>query len=558
MVPYNTDQTRLIIRQWAKGNLAELIKQNIHQKNVNFIFELDDYQDGSIFSEIFDALEQNDIKVENCNFMIETPQDKPFSAKDWQLFRNFDTNLHKHGSELCFKEMTVVWTMDEVENANAKIQTTIDEINSANLSPLEQLVKAFKTVSNKVYTEASEDESFLLSRSLYGIMNTDRIVCVGYANWLLEIVSGLENPNLVCQKISTVVNGKQTSNGHSSNMIYIKDEKYGIDGMFYTDACFSSITHQNAEHDLVYFLLPIDDLKQHNSRQFIPRDENPFFCFLSNDEPNIAIQPYLFSNAQKTFSKIPQLKYEELREKFANNLLDKSSTAIINMNKKTEELRQMVFEDVGYDKKISAETAEKLIEVFDARVDGKLAKDEFKKQYKQLVEQIKTENSQDGIIAMRLLGDWKEKWVRTRQKSYQKLSDSLTIKNGVFAGQKMELRFLQYFATITKTNSTPVAVETIAKAYLTVLQSEGMTEEKARQKINDILNQTITKTQDDFKLPACSSCFAEKAKNRLSFRQEMRAKRERIKQRREERQKQLASQQNQNPNDETNDSNTTK
>ena len=556
MVPYNTDQTRLVIREWAKGNLAELIKQNIHQKSVNFIFELEDYSDTSIFGELLDAIKQNNMQIEDCQFMIETPQDNTFSSKDWKNFREVDTELKKHGATLSFKEITVVWSMDEVENANQKIQKTIDEINSANLSPLEQLVKAFKTVSNRKYTEAESDESFLLSRSLFGIMNTDRIVCVGYSNWLMEIVSGLENPNIVCEKISTVVNGENSSTGHASNIIYIKDEKYGIDGMFYADACFSSISHEKADPDLVYFLLPIDDLKQHSSRQILPRDESPFFCFLSNGDPNVAIQPYFFENAKKTFSKIPQLKFEELREKFAYNLLDKSSKAIVNINKKTEEIRQMLFDDVGYDKKISAETAEKLIQVFDERVDGKLSKDEFKKQYKQLVQQIKTEDAQDGIIAMRLLGDWKEKWVRTRQNSYKKLSDSLTIKNGMFAGQKMELRFLQYFATTTKANSKTIAAETIAKAYLTVLQAEGMTEDKARQKINDILNQTITKTQDSFKLPACTSDFAEKAKKRLAFRQEFREKRERARLRREARQKQLAEQQN--PNNDNGDSNTTK
>ena len=219
MVPYNTDQTRLVIREWAKGNLAELIKQNIHQKSVNFIFEIEDYSDTSIFGELLDAIKQNNMQIEDCQFMIETPQDNTFSSKDWKNFREFDTQLKKHGATLSFKEITVVWSMDEVENANQKIQKTIDEINSANLSPLEQLVKAFKTVSNRKYTEAETDESFLLSRSLFGIMNTDRIVCVGYSNWLMEIVSGLENPNIVCEKISTVVNGENTSTGHASNIV---------------------------------------------------------------------------------------------------------------------------------------------------------------------------------------------------------------------------------------------------------------------------------------------------------------------------------------------------
>lgn len=541
MVQYNTDRPRLIIRDWAKGNLAELIKQNVKQKTCNFVFELESYKDCSIFDELLDALKQNNIEIEDCGFLIETPLDNTFSHHDWQSFREFDTNLKKHGAELSFKEITVVWSMDEVENANQKIQQTIDEINSANLSPLEQLLKAFKTVSNRKYTSESPDESFLISRSLYGIFNSDRIVCVGYSNWLAEIVSGLENPNLVCEKISTLIKDEKDENnatGHASNMIYIKDEKYGIDGLFYADACFSSSTHESADPDLAYFLLPIDDLKHHKSRHFEPRDESPYFCFLSDSEPNYAVQPYTFANAQKTFSKIPQLKYDELREQFANNLLEKSSAAIVNMHKKTEELRQIIFDEVGFDAKISNQTAQKLLEVFDARVDGKMAKDEFKRQLKTIVEQIKTENSQDGTMAMHLLGEWKDKWIQIRQDSYKKLSDSLTIRNGVFAGQKMELRFLQYFATAIKSNSKVVTAETMAKAYLTVLQAEGYTEEKARQKINDILNKSITYTQDSFNLPACTGDFAGKATKRLAFRQEFREKHERAKKRREERQKQ--------------------
>ena len=326
--------------------------------------------------------------------------------------------------------------------------------------------------------------------------------------------------------------------------------------MFYADACFSSITHEQNDPDLTYCLLPFDDLKQHKTREFIPRDESPFFCFLSDEDPNLGVQPYCFENAKNTFEKMPQLNYAELREQFANNLLEKSSTAVINMNKKTEELRQMVFEQLGFDTKISPQSATNLVEIFDARVDNKLSKDKFNKQFKQIIEQIKTENAQQGVTTMRLLGDWKELWVRARQNSYKTLCECLTIKNGVFAGHKMELRFLQYFATAVKSKSSAITAETYAKAYLEVLKAEGMTEENARKKINDILNHTIKQTEDSFKLPGCKSDFAEKAKRRLAFRQEFREKRERAKQRREERLKQQETK-TYNSTDTTNDTPTT-
>ena len=134
MVQYDTNQTRLVIRGWAKGNLSELIKQNINKKNVNFIFELDNYQNGEIFDELLEALKQNNLQIEDCKFMIETPQDKSFTKQDWQLFQSFNSKLQKHGNELFFKEITVVWTMNEVTNANQKIQSTIEEIKEGRIS----------------------------------------------------------------------------------------------------------------------------------------------------------------------------------------------------------------------------------------------------------------------------------------------------------------------------------------------------------------------------------------------------------------------------------------
>lgn len=151
-----------------------------------------------------------------------------------------------------------------------------------NLSPLEKMVYAYditkkfkkyklpkkdnRNVVNRSYDEKLKIRS--LSRDLYKILDNDYIVCVGFANLLHDLLSKLgidsisqsvdidlarhksikqlrdnnknwkelspqEKYKLISQQVSYIP--KDSYEGHRRLMVRIKDEKYGIDGLYISD-----------------------------------------------------------------------------------------------------------------------------------------------------------------------------------------------------------------------------------------------------------------------------------------------------------------------------------
>lgn len=150
--------------------------------------------------------------------------------------------------------------------ANRKLNDIIDFINNSKFSgePFSQFEKfllAYQYVANRVYKNAGKP------RWVPNIMTSDNIVCTGYANLLKYIC---DNIGIECQCQDLVVN--HLKNGevdkiedHTNNVVYIKDDKYGIDGLFYCDACWDS-PKQGAfaqSYDVAFFnycCLSVDDI----------------------------------------------------------------------------------------------------------------------------------------------------------------------------------------------------------------------------------------------------------------------------------------------------------
>ena len=151
-----------------------------------------------------------------------------------------------------------------------------------NLSPLEKMVYAYditkkfkkyklpkkenRNIVNMSYDEKLKIRS--LSRDLYKILDNDYIVCVGFANLLHDLLSKLgidsisqsvdidlarhksikqlrdnnknwkelspqEKHKLISHQVSYIP--KDSYEGHRRLMVRIKDEKYGIDGLYISD-----------------------------------------------------------------------------------------------------------------------------------------------------------------------------------------------------------------------------------------------------------------------------------------------------------------------------------
>ena len=120
------------------------------------------------------------------------------------------------------------------------INDMVQDINRFNYSPLEKIMYAYDLVRNRVYVSEGEDEDKTVSRTLSSVLLGDKIVCAGYA---IVFETLLEKLGIKSRKVY-LYNSDKTG-GHARNEIYIKDEKYGVDGVYYFDTTWDSKKEEN-------------------------------------------------------------------------------------------------------------------------------------------------------------------------------------------------------------------------------------------------------------------------------------------------------------------------
>lgn len=108
-----------------------------------------------------------------------------------------------------------------------EITSIVDRIKSYGLSPLEAAVYAYDYARDRFYVKA-KSKDYTDSRDLTKVLLGDEIVCVGYARILNAILNK-------CGITSSLYNVRSTEEGHAITIARIKDEKYGIDGIYYFD-----------------------------------------------------------------------------------------------------------------------------------------------------------------------------------------------------------------------------------------------------------------------------------------------------------------------------------
>lgn len=124
------------------------------------------------------------------------------------------------------------------------IDNMVQEIERFNFSPFEKIMYVYDLVRNKVYVEVGEDEDKLNSRTLSSALLGDKIVCVGYARIFKTLLKKL---GIHSREMHLYYPDR--SGGHARNEIYIKDEKYGVDGVYYFDPTWDS---KKDENDISY------------------------------------------------------------------------------------------------------------------------------------------------------------------------------------------------------------------------------------------------------------------------------------------------------------------
>ena len=196
-----------------------------------------------------------------------------FTKKDLELLVQLDNCLISNGySGLRITEFIEVkdlgdlrgtWTLQQVVNANNKIDDVARHIKEHNLSPFEAMTYIHRWASNFIYNGKMGLQD---GRVLPSTLNTDNIVCSGYASMVKAVVDKLEMPGLKCELTGCYLIIDGSPNGHCHNIVTIDDPKYDINGTYIEDACWDSKKKGNEQPEgYAHCLYPVTDLECFNN-----------------------------------------------------------------------------------------------------------------------------------------------------------------------------------------------------------------------------------------------------------------------------------------------------
>lgn len=184
-----------------------------------------DYFDLDLINKIILSLKKRNI---NAKIICNLPFDSV--GKD-RLLKIMDKDyvLFSYSNE---KKVSV----DDMIKTEDTLDLFIKDIKESNLSLYEKYVAVYYLAKNiKQYNE--DDPHSIESRSIYLILNNYSIVCSGYVNLFIEL---LKRIGINAQELGVVVDGEP----HARAFVKLVDEKYGIDGIFFSDPTFDSISYK--------------------------------------------------------------------------------------------------------------------------------------------------------------------------------------------------------------------------------------------------------------------------------------------------------------------------
>ena len=291
-----------------------------------------------------------------------------------------------------------------------------------NMSPFEKYIYAYDIVKRfKKYNTPKKDNKNIdnlpsevyiniksSSRDLYQILDNDYIVCVGFANFLGDLLTklGIDNIDLpVFVDVSSTKATKQIDiskdewknltpeekhklitkqqsyipkddfSGHRRLMVHIKDEKYGIDGIYYSDPTWDNFIERNiyahaimTENDVStsvstnklddkYLLFSATSIDEFNAMLNTIMDTHSRKRRKEYEEtkkkgrkitPNIINRDaifdfhYVFNNFLKEFSKLFPKESNKIKEKYS--CLNETNYGIKNIYKMGDEIKEVIYE----------------------------------------------------------------------------------------------------------------------------------------------------------------------------------------------------------------------
>lgn len=198
--------------------------------------------------------------------------------KDLENLIDMEDRLEKNNDLLFLEEGGEYHTLSETINAEEQIEQFGAKIKAVDASPLEKYLMIYNFSTQKVYRENEVNKTD--SRSVVSVLNGNNIVCVGYARLMRKLCLEV-GIDCYIQDCAVVEDGEVEY--HQNNLVRMKDEKYGVDGLFYADACWDSRKADCDDHKYSYCLIPLGD-KDELSRVTIAMNDEDATCLCYTGE----------------------------------------------------------------------------------------------------------------------------------------------------------------------------------------------------------------------------------------------------------------------------------
>jgi len=202
-----------------------------------------------------------------------------YKNEEWVKIIKLADLLKSKNIEFGFEDQRRTWSVEEVDNANSVIVGTADYIRQRKLSPFEALLDAYLTVTTRDYKHEENQDHTSESRSVFGVLNSDKIVCAGYSQFLKALIDevGEDNLKIYINHVETSEDDKTLKGWHANVIVYVNDEKYGINGYYYLDPTWDCGTKK--KKSINYFMIPLGDIENfkrpfiRNAKYLIKEDE---------------------------------------------------------------------------------------------------------------------------------------------------------------------------------------------------------------------------------------------------------------------------------------------
>ena len=253
----------------------------------------------------------------------------------------------------------LAWNLDDVITANDSVNSIIDYIVKFKFTPFEAVAFIHRIVT-KTFEYVEDEEEGLNSRSLVGILITDKIVCVGYATFVKAVIDKLNLKGLSCQTYTGFIESSKgyeeikkymyilSGEAHMQNLITINDEKYQISGAYVLDTCWDSKNKWfPSGKGYANFMYPVTDLLCFNEAKFVQHQHSidDILCQFIENEEKPEDSPIIINNKDNSIPISIDKIYNCLFNLFKIIYSKSSEDEIHNRVNRTIEVSKIVSQD---------------------------------------------------------------------------------------------------------------------------------------------------------------------------------------------------------------------